>query len=661
MDASLTEEVIWKLRENVEDYRRKTDRLDYQNRKLSRDNYRLKRLCSSIGSLWDVLNEDVEALVSSACLVPDPNPSVCATNLIDTLLETMLPLSVKEGNNDDGDDSRCLVVGTDDFTNGPDAKGGSQNDTEGTDDNYDEVLKQHMESFNKKKTTLLTHVKHLEESLREHSKGRYPMEATQDVHEELATERLKNRVLQLSTRLLCDSVSEMRDEVNKKIKKCHTLEIETSRLSKVNAELRYRLNLAQTELTAKQTQESESAKQEETKGASHIEPADENQGTSKVEKVEDITKEMIIGSAVYARIFDHAKKLDDELGRLERENASLRSIVENGNQDEDKKTIQFFNTHEDLYSKMIKRIEDCEQNIVPLKAEIIKMREREEELQSLLKGINEERDRIMEELKKRDQKLQEVSQTSAKISKAFGDSHSGGHKAAVPIDYQEQIQNLAQELDEISGAFEEKIVFTEGLMQQVKEARQYREKCSTLEVTVRTLQDKMTRMTTVYDNRAGTMQKQIEKSENRADVYRKNWVECFKRASHYEKQRNTSMSALCESQSLYRRCFREKKELLNHIMQLKSQGTLTALGSVSVEATVEPGSGLFNVMQENDVLRRRMTCTVCSEDFRDHCITICGHVFCKACISDNIKSRNRKCPVCKVTFDKRDVQRLFLD
>ena len=37
------------------------------------------------------------------------------------------------------------------------------------------------------------------------------------------------------------------------------------------------------------------------------------------------------------------------------------------------------------------------------------------------------------------------------------------------------------------------------------------------------------------------------------------------------------------------------------------------------------------------------------------------HVFCYECLENQIKDRNRKCPVCKHMFDKADIKRLYLD
>ncbi|ANQ09342.1 Uncharacterized protein PCOAH_00036860 [Plasmodium coatneyi] len=67
------------------------------------------------------------------------------------------------------------------------------------------------------------------------------------------------------------------------------------------------------------------------------------------------------------------------------------------------------------------------------------------------------------------------------------------------------------------------------------------------------------------------------------------------------------------------------------------------------------------LIEENKELRRRLICSVCMENFRNHIIVKCGHIFCESCIFSNLKTRNRKCPQCKIPFDKKDLQKIFLD
>ncbi|CAG9478222.1 unnamed protein product [Plasmodium vivax] len=67
------------------------------------------------------------------------------------------------------------------------------------------------------------------------------------------------------------------------------------------------------------------------------------------------------------------------------------------------------------------------------------------------------------------------------------------------------------------------------------------------------------------------------------------------------------------------------------------------------------------LIEENNELRRRLMCSVCMENFKNYIIVKCGHIYCESCIFSNLKTRNRKCPQCKIPFDKKDLQKIFLD
>lgn len=657
-DDRLAEENIWKLGESVNEYRRTVDNLNSANEQLSRENSRLKRLCSNIGSLWDLLNRDVETVVASACIDRNNDPSSCAESLVDTLLATKLPLVVKEAAVEENGDSRCLVIETDDPGTRLEPKSQPADTKQSIDVNHDTFVLEHMEEFNNKKTKLLTHVKHLEETLREYAQGRYHSDTEPDIHQQLDAARFKDNVLELSTRLLCDSLTEVRSELEDTIGKCNKLEVEVSRLTKLNADLRYQLCMAKSDLASAQA--AASTTPDSTLGAQNSFSTDGGSSVKQVERIEEVTTRMIIGSSLYNRLYEQAKKLDEEVDRLEKENSSLRMIVESSAQANDDKTVEMFYSYEDTFKELSKRVEEYEERLPPLEQTIVKLNLKVDQLSADLEIATRERDQALEELQLRDRRLQQVLEASVKLGYQIGDPSSGTTEDPAVADKQEQIQSLAQELDEISSAFEEKIRFSEGLLEQLKEARDYRDKYSATAASLRDLEDKHQRMIKVYEKRISALKSKVDESDSRVESYRQTWLACFERATHYESQRNIAMSAMCESQALYRRYLREKKELLMHLTRIRSQASVS-VGSASGELNQETDSDLLNVMQENDVLRRRMTCTVCCENFRDQCITLCGHVFCKDCLTNNITSRNRKCPVCKVTFDKKDLLRVYLE
>lgn len=54
-----------------------------------------------------------------------------------------------------------------------------------------------------------------------------------------------------------------------------------------------------------------------------------------------------------------------------------------------------------------------------------------------------------------------------------------------------------------------------------------------------------------------------------------------------------------------------------------------------------------------------LRCSVCKDRFKQVAITKCFHLFCKECINENLKNRNRKCPACGEKFGQDDVKTVF--
>ncbi|RLN37869.1 hypothetical protein BBJ28_00000482 [Nothophytophthora sp. Chile5] len=59
-------------------------------------------------------------------------------------------------------------------------------------------------------------------------------------------------------------------------------------------------------------------------------------------------------------------------------------------------------------------------------------------------------------------------------------------------------------------------------------------------------------------------------------------------------------------------------------------------------------------------LQKLVKCSVCQDRRKDVIITKCFHMFCKECVDNNLKSRNRKCPTCKKMFGQDDVKAVWL-
>jgi chromosome segregation ATPase len=68
-------------------------------------------------------------------------------------------------------------------------------------------------------------------------------------------------------------------------------------------------------------------------------------------------------------------------------------------------------------------------------------------------------------------------------------------------------------------------------------------------------------------------------------------------------------------------------------------------------------SSSTEIQRLNSILK----CSICETNKKDTVISKCFHCFCKQCIQDNIKFRNRKCPLCSTKFGQDDVHTIYLD
>lgn len=54
-------------------------------------------------------------------------------------------------------------------------------------------------------------------------------------------------------------------------------------------------------------------------------------------------------------------------------------------------------------------------------------------------------------------------------------------------------------------------------------------------------------------------------------------------------------------------------------------------------------------------------CLICLDSLNEPVVTLCGHLFCKSCISQwiNLKPNSQICPVCKTSINKKKLVRLY--
>ncbi|CCH46127.1 E3 ubiquitin-protein ligase [Wickerhamomyces ciferrii] len=71
-------------------------------------------------------------------------------------------------------------------------------------------------------------------------------------------------------------------------------------------------------------------------------------------------------------------------------------------------------------------------------------------------------------------------------------------------------------------------------------------------------------------------------------------------------------------------------------------------------------TGVLEDQNEADSFRSLIYCSLCSKNWKNTAIKVCGHVFCEECAKERIAARMRKCPSCNKQFSTNDLLTIHL-
>lgn len=114
----------------------------------------------------------------------------------------------------------------------------------------------------------------------------------------------------------------------------------------------------------------------------------------------------------------------------------------------------------------------------------------------------------------------------------------------------------------------------------------------------------------------------------------------------------------------------EKNELSNQQANANKQQEMTIskleIKLKNVESLLEKykSNNTLSLLQEDEkqleALRSIAKCSVCSRNWKDTVITVCGHVFCNGCTQERLAARLRRCPSCNRGFSANDLLSIHL-
>lgn len=103
--------------------------------------------------------------------------------------------------------------------------------------------------------------------------------------------------------------------------------------------------------------------------------------------------------------------------------------------------------------------------------------------------------------------------------------------------------------------------------------------------------------------------------------------------------------------------------------EMKQQGTKLSVGEHRARKLALDNAKLTKQIElssfggssdEIDELRSIAMCSLCSKNWKDTALKVCGHVFCHQCAQDRLDARLRKCPNCNKPFSQNDLLTVHL-
>lgn len=99
-----------------------------------------------------------------------------------------------------------------------------------------------------------------------------------------------------------------------------------------------------------------------------------------------------------------------------------------------------------------------------------------------------------------------------------------------------------------------------------------------------------------------------------------------------------------------------KRDLEQEIAKLKKQLEL----QISANNSGGGSQNLSDVELQLREFRTMALCSVCSKNFKDTVIKVCGHTFCTECAEERLQVRLRKCPLCNKQYSYNDLIKICL-
>ncbi|SOV12158.1 trophozoite exported protein 1 [Plasmodium gaboni] len=241
---------------------------------------------------------------------------------------------------------------------------------------------------------------------------------------------------------------------------------------------------------------------------------------------------------------------------------------------------------------------------------------------------------------------------------------------------------INEEIEEITKEFEKKQEQVDEMILQIKNKELELLDKFNNKINKAYVEEKLKELKNTYEEKMKHINNIYKKHDDFVNIYLNLFFQARKNTVLSDSQREEQMNLFIKLKDKYDIIFQKKieltdilknvydcnKKLIGHCQDLEKENSTLQnklsneiKNSKMLSKNLSKNSDDHLLIEENNELRRRLICSVCMENFRNYIIIKCGHIYCNNCIFNNLKTRNRKCPQCKVPFDKKDLQKIFLD
>ena len=308
-------------------------------------------------------------------------------------------------------------------------------------------------------------------------------------------------------------------------------------------------------------------------------------------------------------------------------------------------------THKRLFGKIYERFKDDKEDYQEMKKMEMYIKMRDDKIRKYERKLKKAENELKRETDTSKMLIDEVTHSSVAFSKLQSSLESQSKNL---ITSEENFNRICKEKNEEQmkfemkiGNLENKINYLEDKKKLMTEAKDnMKESIKHKEKEYNSLEQKFKNISALYQDlqkENGFLKAQNNAKNTQLDIFEKKTELLEQSKLKLSKQISENLDSIAEKELLL-------KKLLN------TEGVKGLKGDVT---DVNRNELIVNKL-EIQRMKNLVQCKVCKDRDINVLLKNCYHTFCRKCIEQKIRNRDRNCPVCMIGFNKLDIQTLYL-